>query len=64
MSPSPDLRLVLSRELETEELSLEHDTVVVSPEFSRRVIAALQYLSTPAEREPAEVVDLASRAGR
>ena len=64
MSPSPDLRLVLSRELETEELSLEHDTVVVSPEFSRRVIAALQYLSTPAEREPAEVVDLASRVGR
>ena len=64
MSPSPDLHLVLSRELDTEELNLEHDTVVVTPEFSRRVIAALQYLSTPAEREPAEVIDLTSRVSR
>ena len=61
MSASPDLRLVLTNELDTEELSLEHDTVVVTPQFSRRVIAALQYLATPAEREPAEVVDLTPR---
>ena len=64
MSASPDLRLVLSHELDTEELNLEHDTVVVSPEFSRRVIAALQYLSTPVEREHAEVGDLSSRLSR
>ena len=64
MSPSPDLHLVLSRELDTEELNLEHDTVVVSPEFSRRVIAALEYLATPVEREPAEGGDLSAHRGR
>jgi hypothetical protein len=64
MSASPDLRLVLTRELDTEDLSLEHDTVVVTPEVSRRVIVALQNLATPAPREPAEVVDLTSRLGR
>ena len=64
MSPSHDLHLVLSRELDTQELNLEHDTVVVSPEFSRRVIAALEYLATPVEREPAEVVDLSAHRGR
>ena len=64
MSASPDLRLVPSREHDAEELDLEHDTGVVTPEFSRRVIAALQYLSTPVKREPAEVVDLSSRLNR
>ena len=34
MSHSPDLRLVLSRELDTDELNLEHETVVVTPEFA------------------------------
>jgi hypothetical protein len=42
METTTDLRLVLSRELDTEDLSLEHDTVVVSPEFSRRVMDVLR----------------------
>ena len=42
METTTDLRLVLSRELDTEDLSLEHDTVVATPEFSRRVMDALR----------------------
>ena len=56
MPTSTNLRLVLSHELDTEELSLEHDTVVVSPELCRRVVAALRDLSL-AESEPAEVIE-------
>ncbi len=60
MPASPDLHLVMSRELDTDELSLEYDTMVISPECSRRVIAALKYLSTPVARGPAEVIDFSS----
>ena len=42
METTADLRLILSRELDTEDLSLEHDTVVVTPEFSRRITEALR----------------------
>ncbi len=42
METTTDLRLVLSRELDTEELSLEHDTMVVTPEFSRRIMDVLR----------------------
>jgi hypothetical protein len=42
METTTDLRLVLSRELDTEDLSLEHDTMVVSPEFSRRIMDVLR----------------------
>jgi len=52
METTANLRLVLTRELNTEELSLEHDTVVVSPELSRRIIEALR--SKP---EDASVID-------
>ena len=41
MVTTADLRLILSRELDTEDLSLEYDTVVISPEFSRRVLDGL-----------------------
>jgi hypothetical protein len=41
METTADLRLILSRELNTEDLSLEHDTVVVDPDFSRRIVEAL-----------------------
>jgi hypothetical protein len=58
MEATADLRLVLSRELETEELSLEHDTVVVSPETSRRVIAALRRM-----HEEATVIDFPVSVG-
>ncbi len=57
METTADLRLVLSRELDTEELSLEHDTVVVTPETSRRVIAALRRM-----HEEATVIDFPAPA--
>jgi hypothetical protein len=37
-----DLHEVLSRELDTQDLSLEHDTVIVTPEFARRIMEALR----------------------
>ena len=52
METTADLRLVLSRELDTDDLSLEHDTVVVTPELSRRVVAALRQM-----HEDAIVID-------
>ena len=57
METTADLRLILSRELDTEDLSLEHDTVVVTPEFSRRITEALRSGGTQARvSEPAAPV--------
>ena len=58
METTADLRLVLSRELETEELSLEHDTVLIGPETSRRVIGALRRM-----HEDATVIDFPVSVG-
>ncbi len=58
METTANLRLVLSRELNTEELSLEHDTVVVTPDFSRRIIEALRSRS-----EEATVIDFPTPVG-
>ena len=58
MESTTDLRLVLSRELDTQELSLEHDTLVASPEFTRRVIDALH-----PTREVSGSIDLPVPAG-
>ena len=41
MSEQTDLHLAMSRALQTEELSLEHDTIVVSPELTKQVTLAL-----------------------
>ena len=41
MSQHADLHLILSDVLHTDELSLEHDTVVVSPELTRLVSEAI-----------------------
>ena len=41
MSEQNDLHLALSRALHTDDLSLEHDTVVVSPELTKQVSDAL-----------------------
>ena len=41
MSQQTDLHLVLSRELHTDDLSLEHDTMVVSAELTQQVTDAL-----------------------
>ena len=48
METNSNLRLVLSHELDTQELNLEHDTVVVSPEFARRVTEALRNIGPDA----------------
>ena len=48
METTANLKLVLTRELDTEELGLEHDTVVISPELSRRIIEALRSKSAEA----------------
>ena len=42
METTTELHEVLSRELDTEDLSLEHDTVIVTPEFARRIMEALR----------------------
>ena len=44
METTTDLHIILSRELDTTDLNLEHDTVVASPDFSRRVVDALRSL--------------------
>ncbi len=41
MSEQTDLHLILSRALHTDELSLEHDTMVISPELTKQVTDAL-----------------------
>ena len=42
METTTEFHEVLSRELDTNDLSLEHDTVVVTPEFARRIMEALR----------------------
>lgn len=42
MSEQTDLHLILSRALHTDELSLEHDTMVVSPDLTKQVTDALR----------------------
>ena len=41
MSEQLDLRLILSRALKTDQLSLEHDTVIVSPELTKLIAEAV-----------------------
>jgi hypothetical protein len=41
MPEKTELHLILSAALQTDDLSLEHDTVVVSPELTKRVTEAL-----------------------
>ena len=41
MPTQTDLHLILSDALQTDQLSLEHDTVVVNADFTRRVGEAL-----------------------
>ena len=41
MSEQANLQLALSRALQTDDLSLEHDTMVVSPEITKQVADAL-----------------------
>lgn len=48
METTTNLRLVLTHELDTQELNLEHDTVVVSPEFARRITEAIRNMGTDA----------------
>ena len=48
METNTNLRLVLSHELDTQELNLEHDTVVVSAEFARRITEAVRNMGTDA----------------
>ena len=42
METTTEFRAILSRELHTEDLNLEHDTVVVTPEAARRIMEALR----------------------
>ena len=42
METTTELHEVLSRELDTDDLSLEHDTVIVTPEFARRIMEILR----------------------
>ncbi len=41
MSEQTDLHLAMSRALHTEDLGLEHDTIVASPELTSQVTQAL-----------------------
>ena len=61
MSEQTDLRLVLSRELHTDELSLEHDTLVVSEELTQQVTEALGRAALTAVSSHTPLADL-SRA--
>ena len=57
METNTEYHEVLSRELDTQDLSLEHDTVIVTPEFARRIMEALR-----STRECATVSDSAAPA--
>ena len=59
MSEQTDLHLVLSRELHTDELSLEHDTMVVSAEVTKQVGAALSAAALTASSGHTPVLELA-----
>ena len=59
MSEQTDLHLVLSRELQTEDLSLEHDTIVVTPELTEQVTNALTAAALNASSGRTPLADLA-----
>ena len=59
MSEQTDLHLVLSRELQTEDLSLEHDTIVVSAEVTKQVTDALGKVALTTASAHTPLADLA-----
>ncbi len=62
MSEQTDLHLAMSRALHTEELSLEHDTIVVSPELTRQVTQALSAVAQMPGSGHTPMADLARAA--
>ena len=59
MSQQTDLHSILSRELHTDELSLEHDTLVVSADVTKQVSLALSSAAQAAASGHTPVVELA-----
>ena len=59
MPEQTDLHLVLSRELQTDDLSLERDTTVVTPELTEQVTIALTAAALSASSGRTPLADLA-----